>query len=181
MTWTTRPTALNPGDYTRGDLLEAILDQISFLTDRIQITQLQSDTAGTSSGTLLDITGLSLTGEASARYTFYGLILFTAPAANDFSFGITTPSGCTMAHHAMGPVLSMTGDDGQTRWAASTATSGVIVNVGGGGASVIGLHWAGSITFGTTAGTLQPQYCAQTAGGTAVVKSGSWLRGERVS
>ena len=130
---------------------------------------------------MLDITGLSLTGEAGARYTFAGLILYTAPAANDFSFGITTPSGVTMAHHPMGPIQSMTGDDAQTRWAATTTVTGLIVNIGGGAASVIGMHWEGSITFGTVAGTLQPQYSAVTGGGTAVVKAGSFLRGDRVS
>ena len=180
MTWTGRPD-LAPGAYPRGDQIEAILDQISFLTDRMQITQLSGDTAGTSGTTLLDITGLTLTGEAGARYAFEGLILYTAPAANDFSFGITTPSGCTMAHHPLGPILGMVGDDGQARWAASTSTSGLIVNVGGGGASIIGLHWRGAITFGTTAGTLQTQYAAQTAGGTAVVKSGSYLWGVRTN
>lgn len=180
MTWSTRPT-IKPGQYPNGANFEAILDQISFLTDRVQVTSLSADTAGTSGTTLLDITGLSLTGLANATYVFYGLILYTAPAANDFSFGITTPTGVTMAHHPMGPILGMTGDDGQTRWAASTGVSGLIVNTGGGAASTIGLHWAGKITFGTVGGTLQPQYSAQTAGGTAVVKSGSWLSGTRTS
>lgn len=181
MTWSGRPANLKPGAYPNGANIEAILDQISWLTDRVQITSLSSDTAGTSATTLLDITGLSLTGVAGGQYTFYGLILYTAPAANDFSFGITTPTGCTMAHHPMGPILGMTGDDGQTRWAAATGVSGLIVNTGGGAASTIGLHWAGKITFGSVGGTLQPQYSAQTAGGTAVVKSGSWLRGDRIN
>lgn len=55
MTWAARPT-IEPGEYPRGDEIEAFLDQISFLTDppRAQLRQTSAQTVTTGTFTAMN-------------------------------------------------------------------------------------------------------------------------------
>lgn len=144
------------------------------------ITKVGDFTTSTST-TLQDIPGLVLPVSANARYVFDILIGYTAPTANDISFGCTNPAGVTMMSLPTGLILSTTIDDGATRWAISTASTGLIINLGGAGASPVGCRWSGKLQTAGASGNFQLQAAPLTGGATVTVKDGSFIRAVRVA
>jgi hypothetical protein len=115
----------------------------------------------TTSTTLADISGLSVSVSASTTYCFRAIVHYYAPAANDYKFGITVPSGATL--HAMCEYIntSAAGTIG------SITSSGGSISANGFGASTPGVIaiW-GSLIVSSTAGSLQFQHALDTGTGT---------------
>lgn len=139
------------------------------------------DFTSTTSNTLQDVPGLLLPVAANAKYVFDILLAYTAPTANDIAFGCTNPAGTTMISLPNGLVLAATIDEGSTRWAVSTASSGLIINLGGAGASPVGCRWSGKLQTAGASGNFQIQTSPLTAGATVTVKDGSFIRAVRVA
>lgn len=139
------------------------------------------DWTSTTSTTLQDITGFLLPLSANAKYVFDILLAYTAPTANDIGFGCTNPAGSSMISLPNGLVLAATIDEGSTRWAVSTSASGLIINLGGAGASPVGCRWSGKLQTAGASGNFQIQAAPLTGGATVTVKDGSYIRAVRVS
>jgi hypothetical protein len=141
-----------------------------------------ADTTVNNSTTLVNVTGLSASLEANAKYSMDGFIAYTSGATPDIKFAWTVPSGATGWWAA---------------WSTSTAAAGTVGSVvsfwdttftaaqsAGGSDTLSGncscLPHAYVVT--TNAGTIQLQFAQNTANASnTIVRAGSWLRFRRVA
>lgn len=146
------------------------------------ICRATADTSRTSSTTLLDATGLSVSLEASTAYLIDGYIAYDAGETGDLKVAFTIPSGATGHWSLFGIGTGTTGSIGDTtavRVSALTSTCAV-----GGSAAfssqLVALPRGYVLT--SSAGTMQMQFAQDTSSGTSTtIKSGSWLRFTKVA
>lgn len=131
-----------------------------------------SDQAGSGS-TLADDDDLLISLQANAVYSFELVIGYTGSArgSGDIKVGWSLPSGSTIAYAVYGMSTSSA-----VATAAPWATSTSAQALGSNGSTAVGAVLTGTVTTGSTAGTMQLQWARNSGSSTApTVLSGSSL------
>lgn len=139
-----------------------------------------ADVTFTSSATLADITGMSVSLEANAAYIFDGYVAYNAASTTpDFKMAWTPPTGAT-GHWMLHSLSSASSNPGNLN--AAHSTSFTTAQTGGTDASFgIAALPAGYVET-TNAGTMQVQCAQNTSNATTLtVFEGSWVRFQRVA
>lgn len=115
------------------------------------------------SATLVNDAELLATVDASTVYAFTAMIFFTSGTTPDIKFAFTFPTGATCAWGHIGLLTSASPTGDADFGSYSSATSGVSGVSAAGTTGVQLVLLTGSISVGSTAGTLQLQWAQNTA------------------
>jgi len=134
----------------------------------------QSVSNATTGATLVNDTDLYAAVAASTTYAVEAVILYAAGTTPDMKVTFTWPAGATMPWGLLGYTTALAFQ----AVAFSAPASGTTFSVGGNTVSNdLILYLSGTLTVGTTAGTLQFQFAQNTADAAlTTVRAGSWLR-----
>src|SRR5688572_4182213 len=140
-----------------------------------------ADVTFTSNTTLANITGMSVSLEASAEYIFDGYIAYRAASATpDFKMAFTIPTGAT--GHWMLHSLSAASAANPGNLDAQHSTSFTTALTGGTDATLGIAALPAGYVLTTNAGTMQVQAAQNTSNAaTLTVFKGSWIRFQRVA
>jgi len=142
-----------------------------------------TDTSRTSNTTLLSVTDLAIALEANTTYAFDMFLAYDAGVTGDIKCAFTVPSGASISWAGWGLTTGTTGSFGDMT-AQRADGSGTTLAFGGSAtlAGVLACAPRGYVTTGGTTGNLQFQFAQNTSNGTATtIKSGSWLRAQKVT
>jgi hypothetical protein len=121
-----------------------------------------ADTTWTSNTTLANVTGLSVAVEANATYIWDGYIAYVALSSTpDFKIAVTVPTGTT------------------GHWSIHSMSTGTVLPIGDLDARHATAYGAGTTLTGGT-DTIQAAQNTSSAT-TLTVKTGSWIRFQRVA
>lgn len=138
-----------------------------------------SDSTATSTTTLANVTGLSVSLDASTTYIMDGYLAYTANETADIKFAITVPTGAS-GHWGLYPIttsgVNAVGSvNGQRNTAFGDATTQAASGSALAGNAMLCLPRGYVVT--SSAGTLQFRFAQNTSNATgSVVKTGSWIR-----
>ena len=138
----------------------------------IRRSWLSSDSSGSVTTTVANVTGLAIAMEASSTYFYTSFIIYSGSATGDLSWSHTVPSGASMKY-----------GDATNFYANAATTADVWSGAGVGIANARAFGLLGYITVGATAGNLQARYAqaALDAANATVIHAGSWMKLERVA
>lgn len=145
----------------------------------LQVARATADLTKTNN-TLADVTGMSVSLEASATYIFDGYMAWNAASTTpDFKMAFTVPSGAT-GHWSLFTLA--TGSTVPGNLDAQHATSLTTALTGATDATLgVAARPAGFVVT-TNAGTIQVQAAQNTTNATTLtVRTGSWVRFQRVA
>lgn len=115
------------------------------------------------SATYVNDSELLATVDASTVYTYQFMVFSTSGTVPDIKFTLTFPTGstCSFGHIALVTTASPTGDADFGSYSSATSGSSGVSAAGTTGVQLTLL--AGTLTVGSTAGTLQLQWAQNTA------------------
>lgn len=165
MAWSGRPSMPAGHEVTAADI-DAILDQIETLTDRLVVTAAYktADTSRSNTTSFTDDPHLTLAVAANGVYAVDCLIIYQAGATGQFKHQLTFPSGTMEApSYFYDPGTA----DG-VAVAASSSPGGLTAGFTGTGGNVL-VWFKGTVILGGTGGTLAYQWAQTVSNGTATI------------